>query len=62
MVEDRITQITISTLGQQAPIEEKEKYDKDFSKRKMIRDFMLPDLKGFNVLIAGATSIDITRE
>jgi phosphomannomutase len=62
MVEDRITQITISTLGQQAPIEEKEKYDKDFSKRKKIRDFMLPDLKGFNVLIAGATSIDITRE
>lgn len=62
MVEDRITQITISTLGQQAPIEEKEKYDPDFSKRRKIRDYMLPDLKGFNVLVAGATSIDITRE
>lgn len=62
MVEDRVTQITISTLGQQAPIEEKEKYDKDFSKRKKIRDHMLPDLAWFNVLIAGSTSIDITRE
>jgi len=62
MVEDRMTQITISTLGQEAPIEEKEKYDPDFSKRKQIRDYMLPDLKGFNVLVAGSTSIDITRE
>lgn len=62
MVEDRNTQITISTLGQEAPIEAKEKYDPDFSKRKQIRDFMMPDLKGFNVLVAGATSIDITRE
>ena len=62
MVEDRVTQITISTLGQEAPIEEKKKYDPDFSKRKKIRDYMLPDLAGFNVLIAGSTSIDITRE
>ncbi|MDD2917144.1 MAG: HAD hydrolase family protein, partial [Candidatus Gracilibacteria bacterium] len=62
MIEDRITQITISTLGQEAPIEEKKKYDPDFSKRKQIRDYMLPNLAGFNVLIAGATSIDITRE
>lgn len=62
MVEDRNTQITISTLWQEAPIEEKEKYDPDFSKRKKIRDFMMPDLVWFNVLVAWSTSIDITRE
>ncbi len=62
MIEDRITQITISTLGQESPIEEKKKYDPDFSKRKLIRDYMLPNLAGFNVLVAWSTSIDITRE
>jgi phosphomannomutase len=45
MVEDRNTQITISTLGQEAPLVEKEKYDPDFSKRQKIKEYMMPNLK-----------------
>src|SRR5665213_929232 len=33
-IEDRGSQITYSALGQQAPLEEKEKWDSDFAKRK----------------------------
>ena len=33
-IEDRGSQITFSALGQQAPNEEKEKWDPDFTKRK----------------------------
>ena len=35
-IEDRGTQITYSALGQQAPLEEKVKWDADFAKRKKI--------------------------
>jgi phosphomannomutase len=33
-IEDRGSQITFSALGQQAPLEEKERWDSDFAKRK----------------------------
>lgn len=36
-IEDRGSQITFSALGQQAPIEEKKKWDPDFAKRKKIK-------------------------
>src|ERR1035441_10393017 len=36
VIEDRGSQITFSALGQQAPLEEKERWDADFSKRKKI--------------------------
>jgi phosphomannomutase len=42
MIEDRGSQVTLSALGQQAPLAEKEKWDPDFTKRKKIkaiRDF-----------------------
>lgn len=59
-IEDRGTQITYSALGQQAPLDAKEKWDPDFAKRKQIKailDQMLPD---FSVSLGGATSIDVT--
>ena len=37
VIEDRGSQITFSALGQQAPLEEKEKWDPDFAKRKKIK-------------------------
>ena len=37
VIEDRGSQITFSALGQQAPIEEKEKWDPDFTKRKKMK-------------------------
>lgn len=60
-IEDRGSQITYSALGQQAPLEEKSKWDPDFAKRtkiKAILDTLIPD---FSVRIGGSTSIDITK-
>jgi phosphomannomutase len=60
-IEDRGSQITYSALGQQAPLEEKVKWDADFAKRtkiKAILDTLIPD---FSVNIGGETTIDITK-
>jgi phosphomannomutase len=61
VVEDRGSQITFSALGQQAPIEEKKKWDPDFAKRKKMKavlDNLIPE---FSVRLGGATSVDITK-
>ncbi len=55
-IEDRGSQITFSALGQKAPLEEKNKWDPDFSKRKKIKailDILIPE---FSVRIGGSTS------
>jgi HAD superfamily hydrolase (TIGR01484 family) len=60
-IEDRGTQITYSALGQQAPLEAKQSWDPDFTKRKEIKsiaDGMLPE---FSIRLGGTTSIDVTR-
>jgi HAD superfamily hydrolase (TIGR01484 family) len=60
-IEDRGSQITFSALGQQAPLEEKIKWDPDVAKRKKIKailDTLIPD---FSVRTGGSTSIDITK-
>ena len=60
-IEDRGSQITYSALGQQAPLQEKVKWDADFAKRtkiKAILEVLIPD---FSIRIGGATSIDITK-
>src|SRR5580700_1749666 len=59
-IEDRGSQITYSALGQQAPLDEKSKWDPDFAKRQKIKaqlDVSLPD---FSVRLGGTTSIDVT--
>lgn len=61
-VEDRGSQITFSALGQQAPLEAKEKWDPDFAKRKVIQADLRRRLPGLSINMGGATSIDITRE
>jgi HAD superfamily hydrolase (TIGR01484 family) len=61
VIEDRGSQITFSALGQQAPLEEKDKWDSDFAKRKKIKaslDILIPE---FSVRMGGATSIDVTK-
>lgn len=60
-IEDRGSQITFSGLGQQAPIEEKEKWDPDFSKRKNIKAVLEELIPDFSVNLGGTTSIDITK-
>ena len=61
-IEDRGSQVTFSALGQQAPLEAKDKWDPDHEKRKKLQAIlqgMLPDL---SINIGGSTSIDITRK
>ncbi len=60
-IEDRGSQITFSALGQEAPIEAKEEWDPDFSKRKQMKvllDRLIPE---FSVKLGGTTSIDVTK-
>jgi len=60
-IEDRGSQITFSALGQQAPIEAKETWDPDFSRRKsmkVILDALIPE---FSVALGGTTSMDVTK-
>jgi len=61
-IEDRGSQITFSALGQQAPIEEKEKWDPDFEKRKVIQADLRKRLPELSINMGGATSIDITQK
>ena len=60
-IEDRGSQITYSALGQQAPLEEKDKWDADYSKRKKIKAILDTLIPEFSVQIGGATSIDVTK-
>ncbi len=63
LIEDRGSQITFSALGQQAPLEEKEKWveennDKRLSIEKKLKNY-LPDMEA---KVAGLTSIDVTKK
>jgi HAD superfamily hydrolase (TIGR01484 family) len=61
-IEDRGSQITFSALGQQAPVEAKEKWDPDFAKRKVIQADLKQRLPELSINMGGATSIDITQK
>jgi HAD superfamily hydrolase (TIGR01484 family) len=60
-IEDRGSQITFSALGQQAPLEEKVKWDPDFTKRRKIKTILDNLIPTFTVRLGGATSIDVTK-
>lgn len=59
-IEDRGSQITYSALGQQAPLDEKSKWDPDFAKRQKIKALLDVALPDFSVRLGGTTSIDVT--
>jgi hypothetical protein len=60
-IEDRGSQITFSALGQRAPIEEKKKWDPDFSKRQKMKLQLEQLMPGFSVRLGGTTSVDVTK-
>ena len=62
VIEDRGSQITFSALGQQAPLEDKKKWDPDFIKRQKIKAVLDTLIPQFSVHLGGATSIDVTRQ
>ena len=61
VIEDRGSQITFSALGQQAPIEEKKKWDADFSKRQRMKSLLDKLIPEFSVRLGGTTSVDVTK-
>ncbi len=61
VIEDRGSQITFSALGQQAPIEEKKKWDADFSKRQRMKSLLDTLIPEFSVRLGGTTSVDVTK-
>ncbi|MGB7623685.1 MAG: HAD-IIB family hydrolase [Terriglobia bacterium] len=61
VIEDRGSQITFSALGQQAPLEEKNKWDPDFTKRKKIKSLLDKLIPEFSVRLGGTTSVDVTK-
>ncbi len=60
-IEDRGTQITLSALGQQAPLEAKKQWDPDFAKRKAMQTRLESLIPEFNVRLGGTTSVDVTK-
>jgi len=61
-IEARGAQVTLSALGQQAPIDEKEAWDLDHLKRNKLRAALHLLLPAFDVKIGGSTSIDVTKK
>lgn len=59
-IEDRGSQITYSALGQQAPVDAKEAWDPDGSKRKALAEACQRDLPDLSVRAGGSTSVDIS--
>ncbi len=61
VIEDRDSQITMSALGQEAPLDVKQTWDPDFEKRRKIKAILEPMIPEFSVGMGGASSIDVTR-
>ena len=61
-IEDRGSQITFSGLGQQAPLDAKDKWDPDRKKRERLQKRLQKALPDLSINIGGSTSIDITRQ
>jgi hypothetical protein len=59
IIEDRLTQITMSALGQHAPIEAKKNWDPDQKKRIEIKKMLESKIKDVTIIIGGTTSVDI---
>jgi HAD superfamily hydrolase (TIGR01484 family) len=61
IIEDRVSQVTFSALGQHANLQHKLKWDTDGSKRQRIIEAITPHLNGYTAHLGGSTSIDITH-
>lgn len=62
IIEDRESQITFSALGQKAPLEKKEKWNKKQDIRFKLKNALEKYLPAFEVRLGGLTSIDITKK
>jgi len=60
-IEYRGGQVSLSALGQEAPIKEKKTWDPDKKKRYVLQADIAARLPKFSVGIGGATTIDVTK-
>lgn len=58
VIEDRVTQISMSALGQRAPLDQKNLWDPDQAKRKEIIKELAPKLSEVEINIGGTTTLD----
>lgn len=61
-LEDRGTQFTFSALGQEAPLEEKLKFDPDRKKRIILVERLQELLPDLEIGFGGTTSVDINKK
>jgi HAD superfamily hydrolase (TIGR01484 family) len=61
VIEDRGSQITFSALGQQAPVDAKQRWDPSGIKRERLRSYAAARLPDLEVRSGGSTSVDVTR-
>lgn len=61
-IDDRGTQITYSANGQDTPLEVKQNWDPNFTKRKKMQDILYKYIPEFTVRSGGTNSIDITKK
>lgn len=61
IIEDRLSQVTYSALGQQATPEAKYAWDPDGTKKRAIRDLAAQELPDLELRAGGTTSIDVTK-
>lgn len=60
IIEDRGSQITLSALGQLAPIDAKKRWDPEFGKRRKLKALLDELIPEFCVRMGGTTSVDVT--
>lgn len=61
-IEDRGSQITFSALGQEAPVQAKEAWDPDNSRKDRLAAAVTADLPHLQVRSGGSTSVDISAK
>ncbi|MDR2799397.1 MAG: HAD-IIB family hydrolase, partial [Bifidobacteriaceae bacterium] len=61
-IENRGSQITFSALGQEAPVAQKERWDKSNAKKNKLAEAVTRHIPNLEVRSGGSTSIDITKK
>lgn len=60
-IENRGSQVSMSALGQQAPVAEKKAWDPEHKKRRLLQAIIAAKLPEFSVRYGGSTTIDVTK-
>lgn len=62
LIEDRGSQVTVSAVGQEAPVDVKKQWDPEDVKKYQLRDAIARRIPEFEVRAGGMTSIDVTKQ